>query len=402
MGYYTSNPIVTDTIEIGSAYTEANDFVEWVKSNLEDAGWSELSKVTAEISLAVLAIVPGNEITLGPTIFKFFSTTDPAPGGGIPVPIAPGDTTDTILNTWGSLVRGSVGWQYQRPSTTTIRFYGNENEEIDNNILCFLNPTGTIGVWSSDAGSTGVGFTFRGGWIMQSHQVYTNPLKVKFVTNGSSTRVNFSDSEDICFFDGLQTENNELSIVANRYQFFIFVAGEFGNGTLMLASHLKPLGGLFYCNYMSGPINPVSPSGGNRQDLTSVGGVYYVDVSTDEAYFANDGTGTTNQRPALCFPGLGFGKADIDKLANQIETLDLVKDDGMAIPYEAFLALSVVDPTDPLAQYGILGAFWDSVVFPIYDARDTEVIINGDPGIVLLSQTGASSNTRGSFVIRTA
>jgi hypothetical protein len=398
MGYYTTNTVETNTHVVGTLYTEADGIINFLKEKLIHVGWTSVRKVTAEITFNALAIVPGNEITLDGALFIFYSTLDPPPAGGFPVPITPGDDTETIITTWAVVVYGAIQWLSTRPTTNSIRFYGDTGQEIDNNLICSVFPTGSVGVFSSSTGATGEGFTYKGGWIVASASVHGNPINVKLVTNGTNVRINVSDDLDISLFDGFQTTSSTLVLTANKYQFFLYRNGTTAMGTSLYAGHLKPLGGALFFNYITGPVNPVLPDGGGRRTLEDIAGRYYVDVGT--RYFASDGTGTASQVPCFCFPGMGFGKTSLDKLVNQIAAMNLFREDGSGVPYEPMLAVCVASPALSGA-FAICGAFWDSLILSTYAVADTAVQLNGIVGKVHMSQPGSSANSRGSFVIRT-
>lgn len=388
--------------------------IQWLRTNLLACGWT-VQKIMAHARFEVtFAIFDGATIAVGGNTFTFTDDEDEP----FAVHITPGDILATLANLgrhtsedinpnpWddyevGMMLIGSVSvpyieWNVPDPG---------DDEFYNGNLLPMaLTPTGTVGIFDYNPNSTpGQGVTWGGGFTFTSlpHDFGggTITIKVQTIDTGQCDIViTTSDGEGV--FTGIQVAQ-AWRLLCNPYQFFMFVNATLTAGYFFLCASLKPYGQLSQANFISGPINAVLPSGGNRSDLDGIGSRYYVNVSGG---YMSSATSTLEQVPNFVFPGWGAGITATQKLNNKIGGLNIRRDNGKGIPYEAFIAACVTEPNQGGIgddKIYIIGALWDAFISSVYSPVNSTEIINGAAAITLISQTGNANTSRGALVVQT-
>jgi len=393
MSIHNSGNVTIASGTFTSIFTDSENMVQFIKNTLVQASWTR-KKVLAGISFLALAITDGDQFTLGSQIFTAYTGAAHGPN---PFPV--GSNTATNLMSLGNVVQSVLGWTFTTNNFNIITFTVNDtgDPENDGNLqFCQVNPTGTVGQYDFNPNaSPGQGITWGGGFTLTSQAVNSTPLILTVVTNNSSTISIWAGLFKNSFEWNGWKQGNQWQIIASRYQFLFYVPMNITAGTFFLGSHLFPSPGLDHCNYCNGPVDPIIPVGGDRASLVSVGNNYYVNAGAE--YFTIPSAAEISQ-PVLSFPGLGSAITPGDKLGNRLAGKDIVNDLGFAIPYEAALVACQSNPSGANPNFSILGYLWDSVVYSGYDLPDNPAQISGVSSIVLLSQSGTTSDSRASLV----
>lgn len=412
MSFNPSNgPIVTDTITLPNLFTSSEDMVQWIRQNLESCGWTATKILAHTTFLVTGAIVPGDTITIDGLLFTFTN----GPNGPFQVPVG-GDTLATLSNLGAHTAADMPDmWTDYTIGTTTFGFttvpfiswnvpekQGPFDPTYDGNILSMaVDPVGSVGVFDYTT-VLGQGTTWGGGFTLTSFPTPlggTVTIKVQTV-NHSPSDITITSNDNIALFTNFIIDQT-WNILANAHQFVLFVTGVYTKRNFFLCGSLKPYGALASVNFMSGP-NITSLSGGNRETLAGIGGLYYVNVTG--GYFSSSVV-ATGQNPNFCLPGWGFGISLIEKLSNKIGASDVKRDTGRGIPYEAFIAACVTTPGGPgigSDKIYIIGALWDSFISSVYAVQDSTEIVNGKSAIVMAAETGSDLfHSRGSLIMQT-
>lgn len=402
MGIHYSPLLVNRLVSIGSTYDQGEVFVRAIKDAARTAGWIR-TKIAAHIQFTAFAIADANTITLAGNTFTFYSTT---PSG--PNPVFRGSNNLDAITNLGPVVYSILGWTYViagtvgNPNITwTVIDVPSDDDFTGNLISCSAAPAGGIGLFDNNAENiAGRGQTWGGGYTLTSATVLGNGALVLKITTAAFINlsfrcpIDFKTANGIGSFDGLAVPGG-WTLLFSKYQMILYKVGIVSAGSFLIASHMYPARTLTYANYINGPENPVSTTGGARANLQSIGHRYYVDVGSP---YQTGTTSTVNTNPALCMPGYGTGVTPTQKLSNRLAGLDIKKDDGKGYPYEAFVAACV---DSSLTQLFILGQLWDSLIYSCHAAADSVVDIGGGAGIVLFSQVGATANSRGALATLT-
>lgn len=394
----SGTPIQFVTQAFTNVISAGDDLIKLIKTNLKLSGWVRTATIPAHITYTAVGIAGGDTVTLDGDVFTFYVTT---PSGTNPVPIG-GSNHNAVVNL-GATVLSVKGWTSVVTGdaiTFTVPNDPDHPEDTHNILPCSLTAPGASAIYDYNPEAiAGNGRTWGGGYTMTSLAWGTTPLKINLFTSGTRTcDITIESFDEIGVFTGLQVPST-WSLVCNGYQFFLFVLGTYTAGNYMLASNLKQVRTLGFANLISGPANPVVPSGGARGNFQDIVGRYYVQT-TDGAYFSS-GTGSVNEDPCHVFPGFGSGVTPLQKLFNRIAAIDLVRDDGKGIPYDAFMGACLTDPGLSSTSVRILGRLSDALFYSIKATKDTAANINGRDAMVLLSQDGNTDSQRGSLVIQT-
>lgn len=397
MAYAASNStIVTDTKAFTTAVGSGEEFIQWIKDQLVEAGWTRQA-LLAKISYTAFGIADGDTVTLDGNVFTFYSTT---PSGSNPV--NRGASNHAAMVNLGAEVLLVMDWDSTvSGDTITFTVASNGPEYTGNVLLCSTTRAGVSGIFDFNPDSTtGLGRTWNGGFRMTSSAVHSNPLIIDFRTIASRTcDITALIKDPIANFTGIQV-NNSWSIVANKYQFILYITGIYVAGAFMLASHLKPSRDLEWANFVTGPFNPVSPFGGRRDgDFSDLSVNYYADIATGSPY-TDIITTDPNETVTLVYPGFGYGVTSLQKLINKIPNFTLVRDDGTGIPFEAFIAICPTDPGSFATSVQIVGQLWDSLIYATLGVKDNSVDIGGKDGIVMMTQQGSADISIGSLVVQ--
>lgn len=404
MGIHYSPKIVLSDRTFSNLNDQGDLFVVHLRDKLLDAGWTQEDKIMSHIKFTAFAIAGGDTITLGGIVFTWYDTT---PSGSNPV-LRGSSNLDAITNL-GAVVFVVLEWTYEIGGTVgnpsiewEVKDTVGDDDYTANFTACSSFPGGGVGLFDNNADNiAGTGRTWGGGYTMSSGAVLggskltLNIVTDVFINLTFRAPILIATSNGIAEFN-LRTDNT-WRLIASKYQFVLLIQGSTGNGTFMLASHMYPAPGFLYANYITGPANVVIPSGGQRNSFQSIGQRYYVDVG---APYLGVNTGDNSTNPAICMPGYGVGVTPTQKLSNRLAGLDIIKDDGNAYPFDTWVAACLHSGLS-LADFAHLGMLWDSAIYSAYDAPDSVVDIDGENGMVIMSQVGATGNSRGALVMLT-
>jgi hypothetical protein len=413
----SGGPILLNTQSFApSAYTKGEAMLQWIREKLLACDWTAQKILAHTQFIVTFGIANGDIIVVGGHTFTFTDDVD-AP---FAVHITPGNTLATLENL-GNHTRDDISpdpWVDFTTGTTNVGVYTNvpyiewtvpdpalSSESYDGNLLPMsITPTGSVGLFDYNPNAvTGSGVTWGGGFILTSspHGSGGGQVSIKIQTiNTQVCDITITTSDGVATFTGIQVANI-WNILCNPYQFFLFVTGTLTAGYFFLCSSLKPYGVLTQSNFISGPVNAVSPSGGNRSDLDGIGQRYYVNITGG---YTSVATSTLEQVPNFVFPGWGNGITALQKLSNKIAGLDIKRDSGDGIPFEAFIAACLTTPggvgigSDKIY---IIGALWDSFISSVYSPVDSTEEVDGNAAIALISQAGNTDTSRGTLVVQT-
>ena len=409
MGYNNSGLILTDSENIATDYTGGEELIQFLYDNLTSAGWTA-QKIMAHTRfiLTLGGIVAGDTVTVGGHLFTFISGPDEPFG----VHILGSDIL--TLGNLGEHTKDDIQWVDYEVGLMPIGFSMVPYIEwqvpdypfpadptFDGNLeVMQVSPPGGLGIFDYNPESvTGLGRSYEGGFIFTSLPTpFGGVVSIKVQTTNTGTAdITVKTADDIANFSGIQVANN-WNLIVNPYQFVMFVTGTFTAGYFLLVSSLYPYSGLTQANFISGPVNPVIPSGSNRVSLSGIGNRYYVDVSG--GYFSASSS-EVEKVPNFCFPGWGSGISSIQKLGNKISGQDILRDNGRGIPFEAFVGARLTEGGAGSDKIYIIGSLWDAYISSVYGAPDAVELINGKTAVVMMSQVGSSDVSRGSLVMQT-
>ncbi len=384
MGLHSSGSTI---VAYQQVYGDANDMVEALYAVLAtppgNAGWHDGGNLTSECTFFAFNITSGDRAIMDGHIYDFY--TPPAVGN-----VLVGANIDQTLNTWGGVAAGDLQCNYQIlhiGGNTYIRFY--DIPYPGNNKFLSIFPTGSVGSWDYIVDGTGTGRTWGGGRTVYSANIPGGfALWLKLTTVNTIGEMAITPLDDTVVFDNINVSKGTWKILANKYQFFLFVplAGNIAD-TFMYAGHLFRTLGTGYFNYVCL---------GSRPGFTGLAEKYYCDNGSP---FSGVAVGTADKNPTVAVPVYGHGVFS-EKFPNPLLGLPVRNDLGEMIPFDAFLAAPFVAG----GNVRVAGWFWDALIHSNYLAQDSgSAGINGKTGYVVLSQAGGDAfqqNEPGSLVVQ--
>jgi hypothetical protein len=422
MSYYRSDSYHRLSLSAVSDFTTGAQFVESIIGAIKGAGWAKQQTLTGEVSVTVITIVHGDQITLDGNQFVFWWPPNDPPSFGIPVEISQTDTLAEIVSKFGSAIDQNMSTP-ESPLTTTLEgntiTVGGFSLSKNGHICSIVSATG--GTWNGTTGVSGQGFIHNGGEQLLSAEVGDQDsnnsliLQVRYLSLNNGTRmlvrpISVHDlTTDPGFFDGLQLTTGNWHFAGSDKQIAIY-SDVGGPGSIVVVSNMVPLvGTLDHCQFAFGPTrNNVGSDGGARTSFAGALARYWVNVfykdHTSGTYAG--GIGATNgQDPCICYPGYARGIAAVDKLGNRIggNDLPILDENGNLLPYEPFIAFCKKDPIDfPVeAVLQIMGQLRDAMVYSKSAPLDETGFIEDDNAIVLIGQTGSTARSNGVLMLRT-
>lgn len=387
-----------------SSFLDGENYVQFIQHNLNSAGWNR-AVLMAGISFTMAASILNSYLDLDGERYEIVDDDHPPVHGGNPV--QNGGTVKATLQNLGGIVQAISLWTYvvggPDGAGAFITFTLPDSGDIaddGNNRFCDVVPSGSVGLYDYSPDGVGTGRTWGGGYRVTS-QIYSGtPLVLRIQTLNNNNLVTVKTDDELALFNGLVVTNDPLEtwrIIANKYQFALFVPGNLSDGHFLFASHLYPA--TSFANYITGP-TIAAPSHGKRLGLDSIAGNYYVSTPLS-TYVSRNGLGTANQTPCLVIPGYGIGQTPIDKLGNPFN-FDILRLDGNAIPFDAFIAVCRNNPASSSSEtVRIIGWLWDALVYSAYKVADTTGFIDSNHAVCLFSQQGTTDNSCGSLMLLT-
>lgn len=389
----------------GNPIADANRFLEiFLRPMLVQCGWDSVAQPSI-ITISTLSIPEHSLVFVkyqqeGQKIYEFVKPGHDPQNGGIPVRMENNDY-DTLANLGGK-ISATFGWLFEVftdvHSQAAIKFIMLPDPGSDvtfNGISFSASPFGSI--YRIDGAvqtgqSTPEAFSYAGGFQLFNQAGFS----VKFVTGNQDDYLDVTVAGCTHNFSAIRPQKTTgWRILCNPYQYVLYSPHASDAGSLMILSSMRPTNSSSSFNYAMGGTNAVQKSGGTRQTLDDICGLYYT-VNGYTGFVNND----ANKTPALQAPGYAKEKS-VNKVFNRIGNRNILKLDGSAMVSETLMAAC---PTLN-GTYQSMGYLWNSALLGAYDTIDNNVSFMDDTldligGTVILSDDGHNGRYKGSFVVQ--